>query len=87
MTHPANRIPNIRRRVNRARRFPDNTCGASRHVHIVADALSSGLGYPMLTEHGRDKGGMRTNGGCRCFKDLPTAKRIYVERLFMALQL
>lgn len=31
---------------------------------------------------GRGKGGMRTNGGCRCFKDLPTAKRIYVERLF-----
>lgn len=30
---------------------------------------------------GRGKGGMRTNGGCRCFKDLPTAKRIYVERL------
>lgn len=34
---------------------------------------------------GRGKGGMRTNGGCRCFKDLPTAKRIYVERLFSAL--
>jgi hypothetical protein len=33
---------------------------------------------------GRGKGGMRTNGGCRCFKDLPTAKRIYVERLFAA---
>jgi hypothetical protein len=27
---------------------------------------------------------MRTNGGCRCFKELPTAKRIYVERLFQA---
>lgn len=34
---------------------------------------------------GRGKGGMRTNGGCRCFKDLPTAKRIYVERLFAAI--
>lgn len=34
---------------------------------------------------GRGKGGMRTNGGCRCFKDLPTAKRIYVERLYAAL--
>lgn len=33
---------------------------------------------------GRGKGGMRTNGGCRCFKDLPTAKRIYVERLYAA---
>lgn len=34
---------------------------------------------------GRGKGGMRTNGGCRCFKDLSQAKRIYVERLFLAL--
>ena len=35
---------------------------------------------------GRGKGGMRTNGGCRCFKDLPGPKRIYVERLFSALR-
>jgi hypothetical protein len=35
---------------------------------------------------GQDKGGMRTNGGCRCFKDLPTMKRIYVERLYRALR-
>ena len=34
---------------------------------------------------GHGKGGMRTNGGCRCFKDLPTMKRIYVERLYQAL--
>jgi len=26
--------------------------------------------------------GMRTNGGCRCFKELSTKKRIYVEKLF-----
>ena len=26
--------------------------------------------------------GMRTNGGCRCFKDLPQKKRLYVHRLF-----
>jgi hypothetical protein len=32
------------------------------------------------------KVGMRTNGGCRCFRDLPAAKRIYVERLFAALK-
>ena len=36
---------------------------------------------------GRGKGGMRTNGGCRCFKDLPTGKRIYVERLSTLLDL
>ena len=35
---------------------------------------------------GQGKGGMRTNGGCRCFKDLPTGKRIYVERLASALR-
>ena len=35
---------------------------------------------------GSGKGGMRTNGGCRCFKDLPSAKRIYVERLYQWLQ-
>jgi hypothetical protein len=34
---------------------------------------------------GRGKGGMRTNGGCRCFRDLSTLKRIYVERLYSAL--
>jgi hypothetical protein len=50
VTHPANKLPNIRRRVNRARRFPFNTCGASRHVHMMADAIASGRGYPMLAE-------------------------------------
>lgn len=51
MTHPANKIDNLRRRVNRARRFPTNTCPASRHVHIMADCLSGrDRAYPMLTE-------------------------------------
>lgn len=36
---PANRIENVRRRVNRARRYPVNTCPASRHVHMIADQL------------------------------------------------
>jgi len=26
--------------------------------------------------------GMRTNGGCRCFKTLPQKHRIYVNKLF-----
>lgn len=47
---PANRLSNVRRRIARARNFPTNTCPASRHVHLMADALSSGKGYPMLTE-------------------------------------
>ena len=49
--HPANKLENVRRRVNRARRFPVNTCPASRHLHIMADALSMGAKqYPMLQE-------------------------------------
>jgi len=47
--HPSNEIRNLRRRVNRARRFPANTCPASRHLHIMADALLR-RGYPMLQE-------------------------------------
>lgn len=50
MTHPANKLENIRRRVDRARNFPTNTCPASRHVHIMADCLTRKGGYPMLTE-------------------------------------
>lgn len=42
MTLPANKIENVRRRVNRARRFPDNTCPASRHMHGVADMWARG---------------------------------------------
>ena len=48
--HPANKLPNVRRRVDRARRFPVNSCPASRHVHIMADCLTRKGGYPMLTE-------------------------------------
>lgn len=48
--HPANKLANLRRRVNRARRFPDNTCPASRHLHTMADALSMRGDYPMLRE-------------------------------------
>ena len=49
--HPANKLENVRRRVSRARRFPANTCPASRHLHIMADALSMGTKqYPLLQE-------------------------------------
>ena len=50
VTHPANELKNLRRRVNRARNFPANTCPASRHVQIMADNLTRKGGYPMLTE-------------------------------------
>jgi hypothetical protein len=42
---PGNRIENVRRRVNRARNFPTNTCPASRHVHLVAEQLLSDKDY------------------------------------------
>lgn len=38
------------RRMRRARRFPDNTCPASRHVQIIAEKLAGGGPYPMIAE-------------------------------------
>ena len=37
-------------RVEAARRFPTNTCGASRHAAQIGEALMRGEPYPMLTE-------------------------------------
>lgn len=39
--HPANKIANVRRRVNRARNKAGVTCPASRHVHMIADAFAA----------------------------------------------
>ena len=36
--HPANKIPNLKRRVDRARNF-GVTCPASRHLHQVAETM------------------------------------------------
>lgn len=47
---PCNELPNVRRRVNRARNFPTNTCPASRHLHIMAERLASGKKYHMFDE-------------------------------------
>ena len=44
------RLKNLRRRANRARNFPENTCSASRHLHMIAEALATGKPYPMLQE-------------------------------------
>lgn len=38
-----------RKRADKARRFPHNTCPASRHVYIMGDCLAK-KGYPMLQE-------------------------------------
>lgn len=49
--HPANKLPNLRRRVMRARIAAPYTDPCSRHLHMMADALSMGSGaYPMLQE-------------------------------------
>jgi hypothetical protein len=34
-------LRNLKRRVVHARNFPHNTCGASRHLHMIADVLAS----------------------------------------------
>lgn len=38
------------RRMRRARRFPQNTCPASRHAQLIAQTLAGGQDYPMLRE-------------------------------------
>ena len=48
--HDAAILRNTRRRVNRARNFPENTCAASRHLHLMANQLAAGKPYPMLAE-------------------------------------
>ncbi len=51
MTHPSDKLPNIRRRVMRARIAAPWMDPCSRHLHIMADALSMGRKvYPMLQE-------------------------------------
>ena len=40
----------LRRRVNKARDFPKHTCGASRHVQIMADCLAEDGFYGMLSD-------------------------------------
>lgn len=44
------RLKNLRRRVNAARKFPDNTCVESRHLQLIAEHMATGKAYPMLQE-------------------------------------
>ena len=39
LTDMPNELANLRRRVNRARKFPGNTCAASRHVQTFAEYI------------------------------------------------
>ncbi len=43
-------LRNLRRRVDRARDFPINTCPASRHLYMIADTLAAGKPYQMLED-------------------------------------
>lgn len=43
-------IRNLRRRINRARRFPHNTDASCRHVQTMGETLAAKKPYPMLTE-------------------------------------
>ena len=43
------RIKRLRARVRKAKNFPTNTCPASRHVQMMAEALLKD-GYPMLDD-------------------------------------
>lgn len=38
------------RRTRKARRFMENTCPASRHVHMIAESLAKGDKYHMIDE-------------------------------------
>lgn len=50
MTHPSWEVKNLKRRIAKARKFPMNTCAASRHVQIMGEKLPTKGGYPMLQE-------------------------------------
>lgn len=43
-------MADLKRRASRAKRFPDNTCPASRHLHLMAQRLAAGKPYPMLAD-------------------------------------
>lgn len=38
------------RAIDKARKFPKNTCPSSRHVELIGETLAKGEPYPMLTE-------------------------------------
>jgi len=46
----AKALRNALRRTNRARKFPKNTCPASRHLHMMAECLAKGKPYWMFEE-------------------------------------
>lgn len=43
-------LARLLRRMRRNRRFPDNTCPASRHAQLIAETLAEGREVPMIRE-------------------------------------
>lgn len=43
-------LVSLKRKVKRARDFPENTCPASRHLQMIAEGMVRKGGYPMLQE-------------------------------------
>jgi hypothetical protein len=43
-------LTRLLRRMRRNRRFPDNTCPASRHAQLIAETLAAGREYSTLRE-------------------------------------
>lgn len=47
---PKTTLATLRRRAEKARKFPTHTCAASRYLHILADTLATGRVPPMIFE-------------------------------------
>jgi len=43
-------LRDLRKRANKARKFPENTCPASRHVQMMNDYRDKKKGYSMLQD-------------------------------------
>lgn len=48
--HPSWNLKALKASVNKVRKFPENTCPASRHVQMMGEYLPTKRGYPMLHE-------------------------------------
>lgn len=55
LTDDARRLQNLRRRVRKVRNFPTDTCPASRHLHMIAEALAAGKPYHGCDWQGWDR--------------------------------
>ena len=56
-----------------------------RDLSFLINTLDCGDNSCLFRDHSKPSG-IRTNGGCRCFKDLPAKKRHFVHRMFYTLK-